>query len=101
MTPFFPTRRSADLDSADDNHNVVIVAQQLEFEFLPAQLSLLYQYFMTGRRLHAPVQGGIKFFFLMDESATTPSKGIGWTYYQRKTDILSRFFPFQEGVGNL
>ena len=63
-------------DGADDGDVVGAVAQQLQFEFFPAQHGFFHQHFVGRRHVEPPAQGGIKFVFFVDEAASRAAQGV-------------------------
>jgi len=46
-------------------------------------------------------EGAVKVFFFPDEASARTAKGVGRAYDEGKADFLSRFFAFEEGIGDV
>ncbi len=88
------------LDETDRDHIVVLVADDLELELLPAQDRLLDQDLTDERCLQAAGTDCLQFFFIIYEAAAGTAHGIGGTEDDRITKPVGDRQGFLHTVGH-
>ena len=89
------------LHPADDHHIVLIIPQQFQFEFFPAQYGFFHQYFVDRAGGKAGIQGLIQFFLGEHDASAGTTQGEGRTQHEGEPDLLRKLFSFEKGVGDL